>query len=363
MLISNMHNYILNLYGFDINKCTIKPFGNGLINQTWIISLEERKYILQKINTLIFKSPHLIAKNIHEINAFLKEKFPEYLFVNPITSLQNEEMTFIPNDGYYRIFPFVEGSVTFTFLNDTNLAFEAAKQFGKLTHVLSTFDIDKLEITLPDFHNLNLRYQQFETSLKEGNVERIKACKPVIDSIKAHKNIVTIFDEIQTNKNFKIRVNHNDTKISNVLFSTDSKALCVIDLDTIMPGYFISDVGDMLRTYLSPVSEEENNLSKIEIREEYFEAIMQGYFSEMNDELSVEEKKYFVYAGIFMIYMQALRFLTDHINNDIYYGAKYEGHNLNRCNNQMELLKKLLVKEDLLQKKVIAYLLIKDKNK
>ena len=356
-----MHNYILNLYGLDANKCTIKPFGNGLINQTWIISSEERKYILQKINTLIFKSPQLIAKNIHEINLFLKEKFPEYLFVHPIASLQNEEMIFIPNDGYYRIFPFVEGSVSFTILNDTNLAFEAAKQFGKLTHLLSTFDIEKLEITLPDFHNLNLRYQQFETSLTEGNSDRIKVCKPVIDSLKKHKNIVTIFNQIQTNKHFKIRVNHNDTKISNVLFNTEGKALCVVDLDTIMPGYFISDVGDMLRTYLSPVSEEENDLSKIEIREEYFDAIMQGYFSEMNDELSVEEKKYFVYAGIFMIYMQALRFLTDHINNDIYYGAKYEGHNLNRCNNQLELLKELQAKEDLLQKKVFSYLLSKDK--
>ena len=350
-----MLSYILNLYGLDINKCNVKPFGNGLINQTWVISSEERKYILQKINTSVFKSPHLIAKNIHEINSFLKERFPEYLFVNPIASLQNEEMIFIPNDGYYRIFPFIEGSVTFAFLDDTNLAFEASKQFGKLTHLLSSFDINKLEITLPDFHNLNLRYKQFEASLKEGNTERVKACQPIISSIKQHENIVTIFDKIQTNKHFKTRVNHNDTKISNVLFNTDGKALCVIDLDTIMPGYFISDVGDMLRTYLSPVSEEENDLTKIEIREEYFEAIMHGYFSEMNNELSVEEKKHFVYAGMFMIYMQALRFLTDHLNDDIYYGAKYEGHNLNRCKNQLELLKQLLAKEDLLQEKVVLY--------
>ena len=357
-----MHYNILSLYGLDINKCILQPFGSGLINKTWIILSDEKKYILQKINTSIFKSPHSIAKNIHEINSFLKQKYPEYLFVHPIASLQNQDMVFIPNDGYYRIFPFIEGSVTFTFLNDTNLAFEAAKQFGKLTNLLSTFDIKKLEITLPDFHNLNLRYQQFETSLKEGNADRINVCKAVIDSIKAHKNIVTIFNEIQTNKYFKIRVNHNDTKISNVLFNKKSKAICVIDLDTIMPGYFISDVGDMLRTYLSPVNEEENDLSKIEIREEYFDAIIQGYFSEMNDELSAEEKQHFVYAGIFMIYMQALRFLTDHINNDIYYSATYDGHNLNRCNNQFELLKQLLAKKDLLQKKVFLYLANKDKN-
>jgi len=123
----------------------------------------------------------------------------------------------------------------------------------------------------------------------------------------------------------------------------------VIDLDTVMPGYFISDFGDMMRTYLSPVSEEEKDLSKIEIREDYFKAIAEGYLSEMGNELSSAEKKYLVYAGKFMVYMQALRFLTDHLNNDIYYGAKYEGHNFIRATNQVSLLKKIIDKEKILQ--------------
>ena len=116
-----------------------------------------------------------------------------------------------------------------------------------------------------------------------------------------------------------------------------------------MPGYFISDVGDMIRTYLSPVSEEEKDLSKIVVRKEYFAAILKGYMSEMNDELSHEEKKHFIYAGKFMIYMQAIRFLTDHLNNDIYYGAKYEDHNLVRAGNQAILLQRLMEKEATLQ--------------
>ncbi|MFL5771704.1 MAG: aminoglycoside phosphotransferase family protein, partial [Flavisolibacter sp.] len=117
------------------------------------------------------------------------------------------------------------------------------------------------------------------------------------------------------------------------------------DLDTVMPGYFISDVGDMLRTYLSPVNEEEKDLSKIEIREDYFNAILQGYLSKMAGELSADEIRHFVYSGLFMIYMQALRFLTDHLNNDIYYGASYEGHNYSRAMNQVTVLKKLQEKE------------------
>ena len=150
------------------------------------------------------------------------------------------------------------------------------------------------------------------------------------------------------NPSFKLRVTHHDTKISNVLFNQEDKGLCVIDLDTVMPGYFISDVGDMIRTYLSPANEEEKDFSKIEIREEYFSAIWKGYMSEMNDELSTEEKNHFIYAGKFMIYMQAIRFLTDHLNNDIYYGAKYPGHNLVRAGNQAVLLQRLLEKEALL---------------
>jgi Ser/Thr protein kinase RdoA (MazF antagonist) len=145
---------------------------------------------------------------------------------------------------------------------------------------------------------------------------------------------------------FKRRVTHHDTKISNVLFDNQDKGLCVIDLDTVMPGYFISDVGDMLRTYLCPVSEEEKDFSKIIVRDEFYKAIINGYKEEMKNELTEKENKYFFYAGKFMIYMQALRFITDHINDDIYYGAKYEGQNLVRASNQMVLLQRYLEKEN-----------------
>jgi hypothetical protein len=116
-----------------------------------------------------------------------------------------------------------------------------------------------------------------------------------------------------------------------------------------MPGYFISDVGDMMRTYLSPANEEEKDFSKIEIREEYFKSIWEGYMSEMKDELNPEERRHFIYSGKFMIYMQAIRFLADHLNNDTYYGAKYEGHNFVRAGNQIVLLKRLIEKEELLK--------------
>jgi hypothetical protein len=126
-----------------------------------------------------------------------------------------------------------------------------------------------------------------------------------------------------------------------VLFDESNKGLCVIDLDTVMPGYFFSDVGDMMRTYLSPVSEEESDLEKIVVRKEFYKAIVEGYSAEMSDELTALERNHFLFAGKFMVYMQALRFLTDHLNNDIYYGAKYEGHNFIRARNHTTLLQRL----------------------
>jgi thiamine kinase-like enzyme len=160
-----------------------------------------------------------------------------------------------------------------------------------------------------------------------------------------NRGIVDSYVEVISSGDFRLRVTHHDTKIGNVLFDKHHKGLCVIDLDTVMPGYFISDVGDMMRTYLSPVTEEEKSFDKITLRPDFFVAIVKGYLSEMADELSALEKKSFLYAGKFMIYMQALRFITDYLQGDIYYKSRYAGHNLLRGENQITLLRLLSVNE------------------
>ncbi|MEO7834974.1 MAG: phosphotransferase, partial [Ginsengibacter sp.] len=211
------------------------------------------------------------------------------------------------------------------------------------------FPVQKLQFTIPDFHNLSLRYQQFKDALKTGNKLRLQQSTGLIRFMEDNKNVVDVYENILNNPSFKLRVTHHDTKISNVLFNKENKGLCVIDLDTVMPGYFISDVGDMMRTYLSPVNEEEKDFSKIDVREEYFKSIWDGYMGQMKNELNKEEKRHFIYAGKFMIYMQAIRFLTDYLNNDIYYGSEYEGQNFVRSGNQIALFKKLLEKENVLK--------------
>jgi Ser/Thr protein kinase RdoA (MazF antagonist) len=216
--------------------------------------------------------------------------------------------------------------------------------------MLSGFPADSLHQTLPGFHDLSRRYQDFRKALEKGNPQRIRNASHLIGYLESQNNIVTEYEAIRNNPDFRLRVTHHDTKISNVLFDKQGKGICVIDLDTMMPGYFISDVGDMLRTYLSPVSEEEKDLGRIEVRESYFQAIVEGYMQEMRDELTVTEKNAFVYAGSFMMYMQSLRFLTDHLYDDVYYGRKYEDHNYVRSLNQATLLRQYHEKSTLLRK-------------
>ncbi len=337
---------ILSAYGLDENQFTIEQINNGLINQTWRLRNSHQDYILQRINNTIFKEPNAIACNQKVLSDYLLTHNPEYLFIVPILTKSNEGLIFLPSKGYFRLSHFVKQSHTINAADTPGQAFEAGKQFGKFTRLLSNFPVDKLQITLPDFHNLSLRYKQFIHALTYGNKRRVQQARELINIIIANKNIVDTYESILNNKDFKLRVTHHDTKISNVLFDNYDKGLCVIDLDTVMPGYFISDVGDMIRTYLSPVPEEEKDFSKIEIREEYYAAIWNGYMGEMKNELSGIEKKHFIYAGKFMIYMQAIRFITDHLNNDIYYGAKYPDQNFVRAGNQVVLLQLLVEKEN-----------------
>lgn len=330
---------ILNAFGLTGAK--IEAFGTGLINHTWKVYTPKSNYILQKINDHVFKQPKDIAHNIRLVSNYLKQNHPDYFFVAPAVAVNGNDLVFCKEEGWFRLMPFVDNSKTYDVVQTPEQAYEAAKQFGRFTKLLSHFDARQLKITIPEFHNLGLRYQQFLHASENGNRERIEVSQNIIDELLQHKSIVDEYKSIISDPQFKLRVTHHDAKISNVLFDQNNKGLCVIDLDTVMPGYFISDIGDMMRTYLSPVSEEENDFEKILVRNAFYNAIVEGYIEEMKDELTPTEKNHFLFAGKFMTYMQALRFLTDHLNNDIYYGAKYEGHNLMRAKNQATLLQRL----------------------
>lgn len=341
---------ILLAFGLNDAELEIIPFGSGLINHTWKVNHSNGDaYILQRVNHNVFKVPGDIAHNVRLIGDYLAKHHPGYFFVRNISTNNGSDIYFVESEGYFRLVPFVKQSHTVDVVQTPSQAYEAAKQFGQFTHVLSGFPVAELSVTIPDFHNLPLRYDQFLQALENGNTERIAEAKEEIDWLQNQHYIVQRYEAMKNDPDFRIRVTHHDTKISNVLFDDNDKGICVIDLDTVMPGYFTSDVGDMMRTCLPPVSEEEKDFSKIEIRNDYYKAIVQGYLAGMEGDLSEAECKSFFDGGCYLIYMQALRFLADYINNDIYYGSKYPGHNFVRAQNQITLLKRLLEKEETLR--------------
>jgi Ser/Thr protein kinase RdoA (MazF antagonist) len=343
---SNLIKGVLQAYGFSDQIENPVLYGSGLIHSTWKFNHQGSNYILQQINNKVFKDPYSIASNIQLVSNYLQHSYTKFLFVTPVLTLAKEPIYLSNDNTYFRIFQFVEGSHSINVVTKPQQAYEAARQFGKFTYLLRQFDCNKLKLTIPDFHNLTLRYDQFVKTTIEGNKDRIQQSDEFIRILKGYQSLVTDFNQLKKNAQFKIRITHHDTKISNVLFDDEEKGICVIDLDTMMPGYFISDVGDMMRTYLSPANEEETDLSLIKIREDYFHSIVTGYLSEMEKELTVSEKNHIVYAGKFMIFMQALRFLADHLNNDQYYGARYENHNLDRAKNQICLLQRFEEKSE-----------------
>lgn len=324
---------------YGLSEAHIAPLGTGLINATWLATQPSGSaLVVQRINQQVFKRPQDIAFNIRQLGNYFQQHDPGYLFTQPITTLAGEDILLAEGE-WYRAFPFIEGSHTINVVDTPEQAYEAAKQFGRFTRLLSGFDATQLKITLPDFHHLPLRYQQFERALQTAHIERLQKAASVIGLVQQYVHILHQYIALQPQ--LQTRVTHHDTKISNVLFDTLGKGLCVIDLDTVMPGYFTSDVGDMLRTYLCPVSEEESDFEKVVVRQPFYAAIQQGYFEEMGNALTAVEKDHFLFAGKMMVYMQALRFLTDCLNNDTYYGARYEGHNLIRAGNQLALLQQL----------------------
>ncbi len=329
-----LHEFIENT-----NDLEISQFGDGLIHSSYLVTQNNHPvFVLQELNTTVFTNPLMISENLEFLSNYLNSNNIDPFFPLPLRSLSNQPYV-LYKEKCYRLSKYVNNSHSINACTKPEEAYEAAFQFGKFTSAFSEFDQNLLKETIPQFHDLSFRWKQFEVALKNGNQKRISFAHEEINEIREHYFVVDKFQKIRTGNSFSKRVTHHDTKISNVLFDPNSKGICVIDLDTVMSGYFISDLGDMFRTYLSPANEEVQDLDQVTVRRDYFEAIVEGYLDRMKDHMSADELQNINYAGEFMIFMQALRFMTDFINNDKYYGISYELNNFARAQNQLRLLK------------------------
>ncbi len=329
---------ILKAFGLDSKNYQCDRITSGHINFTYKIT-GPRQFILQRINKNVFRQPEVVATNIRLAADHLSKECPDYLFLSNILSTDQKEMVYDEEGFPWRLFPYIDNTFTIDKVDSESEALSAANGFGKLTANLWSIDVSSFRETIPQFHDLSLRYDQFQTALKNATEERKENATWAINQCIVQQHLVERYKKLIASGELTLRVMHNDTKINNILFDRASrKAICVIDLDTLMPGYFIYDLGDMIRTFVSPVSEEEKDTSKIIFRGNIYHALIDGYFLAMGNRLTEDQKSLAPFAGYMMTYIMALRFLADYLNEDVYYQTHYPGQNLVRATNQLQLL-------------------------
>lgn len=333
-----------------------RAYGGGHINDTFLIEIQahDEKFILQKINTGVFKNPLHIVHNIDRYLNHLHQKNENQL--KTLRTNKNLSYTVDANGDFWRMYNQVENTVSYEVIEKREQAFEAAKAFGKMQRLCLDMNANDFFETIPDFHNLDKRYQKFDQVLLKASKDRLSHAEKEIKFVKEQREISDLITSLISSGQLPIRITHNDTKLNNVLLDKNTgKGVCVIDLDTLMPGLVLYDFGDMVRTFTSPVPEDEIDESKVILRNEIFAALSKGYLSELSGVLTEVEKQQLINGAKYMILIIGLRFLTDYLENDVYFKTAYEDHNLVRARNQFALLTDLLKKEDELKSIISAY--------
>lgn len=323
----------------------LAPYGNGHINDTFLLTCEGEnetiiRYILQSVNENVFKEPELVINNISLVSDFLRSNSAD----------SREVLTMIPTfDGKYcvkdekgrcwRIYEFVENSVCLELPESTDDFYQCAYAFGKFQNKLNDFDASLLCETIKDFHNTPLRYRIFLDAVKADPLGRAKT---VADEIKFAMDRAEFYSTLYDAHNdgrLPLRVTHNDTKINNVLLDKETrKALCVIDLDTIMPGFSVNDFGDSIRSGAGTAAEDEKDASKMHLDINMYEAYVKGFIDGTEGLLAKEELLLFPEGAKMMTMECGMRFLSDYLLGDTYFKIKYPEHNLVRCRTQFALV-------------------------
>jgi aminoglycoside phosphotransferase (APT) family kinase protein len=342
-------NFRQDLPAVTANELSATPMAGGLINNSWKVSNSHTApFLLQQINNTVFQSPIDVQQNYINIWEYAKKHSHTLRLPAPLYYRNSQTLYQDKQGNYWRAFEFIEDSTSKIIAQNPEQAKTTAKTFASFTASFAQFDLAALKVVIPEFHNLSHRYKQFEESLQQNKAGRLDIAREVVYALKARKRYKDFYDHItHSPEKFPVRVMHHDAKIANVLFGKKTnKVICTVDFDTVMPGYYFSDLGDMIRSMACSEDENCTEPGRLEIRPEFYDAIVSGYTEVMRQHLTKEEKAHIHYAGILMIYMQALRFITDYLNGDIYYRILYPTQNFDRAVNQLTLLHKL---EDFLE--------------
>ena len=326
------------------------PYGAGHIHDTFLVRFSpSQSFILQRINTRVFRNPQAVMENIVRVTEHLRAK----LAAAPGPDWSREALRLIPakdgrpwfvdDDGsYWRMFDFIGGTLTHEICETRGQAFEAARVVARFQKMLSDLPGGRLQETIPFFHHTPRRLRALEEAVAQDAANRCAGAKAEIEFALSRRDLARAVVDLMEAGKIPERVTHNDTKLNNVLFDeATGRGLCIVDLDTCMPGSVLYDFGDMVRTMTCPAAEDETDLTKVSMDIRYFEALVRGYLGEARGFLCADEIRNLALSGRLMTFTVGVRFLTDYLSGDTYFKIHRPGHNLDRCRNQFKLVQSM----------------------
>lgn len=339
---------IASKFKFDGEIKNVRPLGEGLINDTYFVetAANSPNYILQRKNGNIFKNIPAMMDNIYKVTTHLKKKI-EAAYGDPmretmtLAHTKDNKLYYIDeNNEYWTACVFIENTITHQYASSLELAYQGGRGIGKFQAMLADMKEPLVDI-LPGFHNIRFRFQQWDEVITADRAGRVKDLATEIGWMEKHREEMLAYWELVEDGTIPIRVTHNDTKISNILFDQDNEALCVIDLDTVLNSTCLNDYGDAIRSYANAGLEDDRDVNNVYLDLAVFESYTKGYLSESKSFLTESEFNNLAFSAKYLVYEQALRFLMDYIDGDTYYRTSYDKHNLVRTHAQYKLLQSI----------------------
>lgn len=316
-------------------------YGNGHINETYLlVDANARQYILQKINQFVFKNPESLMRNIVDVTKHQSQKGISHREAMTLIPTKAGEGWLLDAEGeFWRVYEFINDSIFFETTDSAEIFRESALAFGNFQRQLADFPAHTLSETIPRFHDTPNRYQNFRAAVLADSHGRVKEVQREIDFVLEREPFAGTLMDLLDKGDMPLRVTHNDTKLNNVLFDRRThKALCVIDLDTVMPGLAVNDFGDSIRFGATTAAEDERDLSKVNFSLPLYEAYMDGFLHVCGDSLTACEIEHLPHGAKMMTLECGMRFLADYLSGDIYFNIKREGQNLDRSRTQFKLV-------------------------
>jgi hypothetical protein len=325
--------------------------GSGHIHDTYVVETLETdhdNFILQKLNNTVFRNIPELQENIERVTRHLQEKISKIPDSDPkretltLVKAKNGKTWITDRDGnYWRMYIFIPDQHSYDIVDTPGKAYEGGKAIGRFQAMLSDLPGPPLHETIPYFHDIEKRLGSFYRILSADPVSRAVSVKDLVDFVNRRAQVMQTILKLGKEGKIPVRITHNDTKFNNILFDKNDKALCVIDLDTVMPGYIHYDFGDAIRTAANVAREDEEDLTRVRMDLTLFEAHASGYLSETRNTLNDVEKEYLAFAPLLITFIMGLRFLTDFIDGDHYFRIHHENHNLQRAMAQFKLVESM----------------------